>query len=299
MSGYLCGVPSNAACSVCNLSAPSGRFLCWRNIPQFMKLKRFLMPLLKIISSFRERRTVPESERCVEEKDYASLYDYYRKLWMACDKVHFNSEVAEKIFRRFIPDLCGEVLPISHRCIKDRRRCRPVGGDVVRLCMIGGDAPYKGLPLLRQVLDELAGEGLKNWRLDVWGVDCRKSSGNVHYRGCFPPEKEQEALDATDMLVVPSIWNETFGFIVPEALSFGVPVLCSDTVGAEILVDHEMVYHGSAGLKKKLRDILGDPQKLHEVSRKICASGNILTMDVHAPEMERFYKELPDCTEKK
>lgn len=39
-------------------------------------------------------------------------------------------------------------------------------------------------------------------------------------------------------MVTPSIWFETFGFTVLEALSYGVPVVISGTVGAkDILVD--------------------------------------------------------------
>ncbi|MFR3431492.1 MAG: glycosyltransferase [Holdemanella porci] len=44
--------------------------------------------------------------------------------------------------------------------------------------------------------------------------------------------------DETDVLLVPSILYETFGFTALEGLSFGVPVIVSDTVGAQdILMD--------------------------------------------------------------
>ena len=44
---------------------------------------------------------------------------------------------------------------------------------------------------------------------------------------------ELEAVFAeTDLLVVPSICPETFGYVVLEALSCGVPVLLSGNVGA-------------------------------------------------------------------
>lgn len=40
----------------------------------------------------------------------------------------------------------------------------------------------------------------------------------------------------TDLLIAPSIWYETFGYTVLEALSYGVPVLVSDTVGAKDII---------------------------------------------------------------
>ena len=40
------------------------------------------------------------------------------------------------------------------------------------------------------------------------------------------------------MLIAPSVWYETFGYTVLEALSFGVPVIITKNVGAkDILVE--------------------------------------------------------------
>lgn len=39
--------------------------------------------------------------------------------------------------------------------------------------------------------------------------------------------------EETDVLIAPSIWYETFGYTVLEALSYGVPVIISGTVGAK------------------------------------------------------------------
>lgn len=47
----------------------------------------------------------------------------------------------------------------------------------------------------------------------------------------------EKIFDETDLVIVPSIWRETFGYAVLEALSYGVPVLISGNVGAkDILV---------------------------------------------------------------
>lgn len=49
----------------------------------------------------------------------------------------------------------------------------------------------------------------------------------------------EKIFDETDILVAPSIWYETFGFTVLEALSYGVPVVISGNVGAkDILVEN-------------------------------------------------------------
>jgi glycosyltransferase involved in cell wall biosynthesis len=94
----------------------------------------------------------------------------------------------------------------------------------------------------------------------------------------------------TDLLIVPSIWFETFGFIVAEALSYGVPVLCSDTVGAQILVSPEMVYHGKTGLYEKLKEILNDPGLLEKENARILAGSALESVESHAKKIIDLYK---------
>lgn len=46
----------------------------------------------------------------------------------------------------------------------------------------------------------------------------------------------ESIFEETDLLLAPSIWYETFGYTVLEALSFGTPVLISGSVGARDLI---------------------------------------------------------------
>ena len=46
----------------------------------------------------------------------------------------------------------------------------------------------------------------------------------------------ESIFDETDLLIAPSIWYETFGYTVLEALSFGTPVLVSSSVGARDVI---------------------------------------------------------------
>jgi len=58
-------------------------------------------------------------------------------------------------------------------------------------------------------------------------------------------------------LVLPSLWYETFGMVVPEALARGIPVIVSDRVGAKALVEdgiNGLIY--PAGNRAHLRQCL-------------------------------------------
>ena len=57
---------------------------------------------------------------------------------------------------------------------------------------------------------------------------------NIH--GRYSYDELEAIMDETDLLICPSVWYETFGYTVWAALSFGVPVLVSDTVGAKDII---------------------------------------------------------------
>ena len=89
----------------------------------------------------------------------------------------------------------------------------------------------------------------------------------------FDYSELEAVFDHTDLLIMPSIRKETFGYGVLEALSFGVPVLISENVGAkEILAEGAgiIIVDISAGrLYGALRKIdSGQLSKMNEVILK-------------------------------
>ncbi|WP_418215413.1 glycosyltransferase [Blautia sp.] len=88
--------------------------------------------------------------------------------------------------------------------------------------------------MLKAALDELWNEGYK-FSLNVYFTPTELSPYmNIH--GRYSYDELEAIMDETDLLICPSVWYETFGYTVLEALSFGVPVLVSDTVGAKDII---------------------------------------------------------------
>ena len=52
----------------------------------------------------------------------------------------------------------------------------------------------------------------------------------------FAHSELDKIMSEADVVVAPSIWYETFGFTVLEALSYGVPVIVSNHVGAKDII---------------------------------------------------------------
>ena len=110
---------------------------------------------------------------------------------------------------------------------------------------------------------------------------------NVHNRYTY--SDLERIFNETDVLVAPSIWYETFGYTVLEALSYGVPIIISDNVGAkDILVEDagiiikDMNYEKLYNVFKELK--ISD---LEMMNIKIVKYQKIMTVE----EMTRMIQE--------
>ena len=58
--------------------------------------------------------------------------------------------------------------------------------------------------------------------------------------GEFSQTQQEKVYKELDIVVVPSFCYETFGFVVLEALSYGVPVIVSENVGSAMLLEQHV-----------------------------------------------------------
>ena len=101
-------------------------------------------------------------------------------------------------------------------------------------------------------------------------------------------------LAGADVLLAPSV-NESFGLAVAEALSAGVPVICTEGVGAKTIVgklDGEcVVARDRRALARALRSLLDDPARRQRIGRR---AAEVMRQDHGwdpvARRMERLYE---------
>lgn len=223
---------------------------------------------------------------------YESLMKYYRECFSLVDCFHFNSEVSKSVYTSHIPNINGIVIPITHCGIKDNRRKKTYNSEKLRMGFIGSDEPFKGLPLLIEALEEIGMED--KWKLSVWGGKVGKhSSLPIQYKGKYSAQTIENVYEAMDVLIVPSVWKETFSLVTLEALSYGVPVIVSDNVGAQDIVkqyDERFVYHERKDLEIILKAIIEDKSILRDFNRQICELPWSHDMLSHAEEIvNRIY----------
>lgn len=219
-------------------------------------------------------------------EDFKRLREYYHGFLKQMDRIHFNSTVTRDAYEEFFDLPQSVVIGITHGDIKDRRKIRHFPDTGLRIRYLGSCGAGKGFFLLREALDGLWGE--RRFCLDLHFAPAQmRPYFRVHERYTY--DGLEAIFDETDVLVVPSVWKETFGYTALEALSFGVPVIISGTVGArDVLAPGAgiVIENITAG---KLKDVLRslDADRLREMNRAIVERQVILTLDEMAERIGR------------
>lgn len=221
---------------------------------------------------------------------YEKLRQYYLDVFSKIDLFHFNSETAYNIYKHFFSLKRFKILPIMHKEINDHRIKKTFSGKL-KLTYLGPCSRHKGFYDLKSILDELFIE-TKEFILNVYN----EPSDNADYLKIHKPytySQLNDVFEKSDVLIVPSKWYETFGFVVLEALSFGVPVILSDKVGAKDLIcqgeSMGCVYKDSKELKQIICNIYDDRKILKQWNENIVGSSGLL---FDMSEHERLIMDL-------
>lgn len=119
-----------------------------------------------------------------------------------------------------------------------------------------------------------------------------ESSPYIKAHGRYAYSDLEIIFDETDVLIAPSVWYETFGYTVLEALSFGVPVIVSGHVGAkDVIPDGGGIVIENMNTDA-LRDAIGslDKNKLQDMNQIIVQNAKIRTLiEMTSKIMENCY----------
>lgn len=210
---------------------------------------------------------------------YKTLRKYYYDLLDKMDVIHYNSSITKKVYETYGLLPKSRVINITHADIGDHRTIKVFWENTMRIRYLGSEGSAKGFDLLRNALDELWNIN-KNFCLDIHFNPLKKSPYmRVHDR--YDYSDLQKIFDETDLLIAPSIWNETFGFTILEALSYGVPVVISGTVGAKDILEEgagiiveDITAHKlfnvlkeiNASMLRKMNKVIVEEQKILQIN---------------------------------
>jgi glycosyltransferase involved in cell wall biosynthesis len=150
--------------------------------------------------------------------------------------MHVTSLQEEIESKSIYPDFTYRIIPNGVEIPDDVDTDRPRPLDMLRILYIGRIHPIKGIENLllglRQLTDidfslTICGTGNAKY-LDRIKALCKfcKIEDKINFTGHLEGHKKKEAFFNSDVCVVPS-FTENFGMVIAEALSYGVPVICS------------------------------------------------------------------------
>lgn len=285
-------VKSCLECGMCNTTALSFNKIRILQSPLYRVLKDSLI-VMKSRKHHRDKYLSGEISDNFHKSvgsatDYKKLRWYYYSLLKQMDMIHYNSSVTKNVYETLfkLPNNC--IINITHSNIKDNRVLKEFSGKKLRIRYLGPMSSAKGFFLLKNALDELWSKQ-QNFCLDVHFVPNDKPPYmKSHAKYMYSDLKK--IFDNTDVLIAPSIWYETFGFTVLEALSYGVPVIISGSVGAkDILINGAGIVVNNIS-PKKLCKILQEltPEKLKVMNDIIIKKQTIMKIEEMSQQIENI-----------
>ncbi len=170
-------------------------------------------------------------------------------------------------------------------------------GDYI--LFVGRLVATKGLPYLLQAMKEvdsplvIVGDGPARSGLERMTVRLGLE-GKVTFEGRVSEERKADLFAGCKMLVMPSLF-ESLGLAAAEAMSYGKPVVASDSGGLpEVVGDGGIVVPAKdpKRLAEAINALLRDDSRRHDLGAKAKARAARYSWDLAADEMEKIYASL-------
>lgn len=241
------------------------------------------------VSEQVEEKHIVDSEK---KNNYQRFRDKNIKLLESFNVVHFNSSNTLRVYKeRGYSGKNAKIITITNGAIKDNKTYRMVN-EKIRFGYLGPITTHKGYDLLKDACDLLWLNGQHMFELHVF-AQLDNPPPYIICHGAYNYNELPMVMEQFDILVTPSEWEETFGFTVLEALSYGIPVIVSSKVGAKDIIEEGLSGHiidcDVQMLKGYINNLIEDPSIIENMNRYIVDKFSIKTMTRHANEVEELY----------
>ncbi|MCJ1977792.1 glycosyltransferase family 4 protein [Lactococcus piscium] len=272
----------------------------WLNVSQgaieTKKLKLLQLPFYSNVrdiikkfkkSSFQKEKDYKDIENEAfsldERKSFEELIDYYQSIFKLITLFHFNSSISKTVFERNLvhPISSCKVLSISNSTILGgRKHIKLDMSKVKKITYIGQYAEFKGFTDFISLAEALKD---KDITFEIYGenIDVPLPSNVINKKRFSSHEKEKVFKD-TQLLIIPSRWKETFGFLGLEALDNNCPVFVNKNIGMKDLITENFIF-SSSDLNIFLKNIIR-----HSYQEELTLT--IPTFSEHTTQVVNIYK---------
>lgn len=240
-------------CSDCNAYALNNKklYIRYNYISNYLKQNTKMKTKIKdILNSFRrdnEYRKIKNYKK-YENKEIAEL-DYnkgYKERFILVqeylnkyvDRIIYSSNITKDVFyKNGINNDNYILLPISNKRIINNLNDYKINishDKKLRFGYLGGSRKEKGYEILIEVFEKIQKQKILNWNLYIFGEGSENIyipetiKDNVFIKGY----EDGNIYDCFDVLLVPSIWAETFNFVTLEGIYNKKLVVASNIVGS-------------------------------------------------------------------
>lgn len=266
-----------------------------------------------------------------------TVHDYFlecirENLFRSSDRICEGPPLACRLYRRvqkYLKDDLPDVVTAPSRFVIDKLKgdgffgrsrmvtlplgIEPAGGekagkddDTIRLLFVGRLHATKGLDVLIRAFRAMGcGRGDRAVCLDIVGEGrdrdaFRKAAegcDTITFHGFVDERKLEEFYRRAHLVIVPSLWYETFGLVILESFRQGTPVVASRIGGFPELVREG--YNGrlfepgnSEQLRQILEDLVRNPDEIRRMGGNALQTAGEYGMDLHVKRLTALYGEL-------
>lgn len=273
-------------------------------------------PLLKWLYSFLAKHPalndVKDQEKLpnknVSEK-FQRRRDVNLKRLQKIDLLITPSHRAEEIYKHFLGDSSRiKALPGTLRHFGDilPKKVETINPPIRFATLNGCSSIAKGALSIFGALRNLKERGLSSkFEFHIFGwiprhlMDECLNWDNVFYHGTYQIKDLNRLLEEMDVGVVPSMWEEVYGYTGIEFLAKGIPIIGNHRGGIpEYALDRHTGWLNETASSEELAEIMNriidSPQKILDLNQNILDHRDQLvkTMEQHFSEMEAIYKKI-------
>ncbi|MCS6926811.1 MAG: glycosyltransferase [Candidatus Binatia bacterium] len=289
--------------------------------PTILSLHDFFFPCERIHLIDRELRRCPgpdRGERCIPCLQEAATAEEVRRRFVhmervlqVADSIVTPSQFLAERMTRYFPVLQGrlQMVPLGVKAVP-RSATQRTAGEPLRLLCVGVLMPHKGAHVLVAALQglpphmvqaSLYGGIVPFWQGYVEQVRDAARGVSVRFCGSYTHDQLATIVAQHDVLVVPSLCEETFSLVTREALTAGLPVVAARH-GALLEVIEDGVNGlffapgDAADLRRCVWRLLTEPGLLARL-RTGAVETPVKSLEAYAEEIERVYREVSESEE--
>ncbi len=162
-------------------------------------------------------------------KSGAQSVQDWRRAWKyffdnIVDEVVLFSDAIAKIFTSAYPSIANKIKIIPHD-VQKYRNVKIKKHHDINIAVLGNMSYQKGAGIICDMAKNMP----DNVNLIIVG-DMKNAPENIHVHGKYKTRKLPKIMEKynVDLVLIPSVWPETFSYTTSEAISMGLPVACFD-----------------------------------------------------------------------